>query len=403
MAATVWGLLRRLLASLAVASLGLAAVPVPAAAPASGTLYAVANGTELVSVDPTTGAQTPIASVGPPAQPFLLGSLVPDPASSLIYANASYCICNGKGGAVIEYVATIDTRTGTAGLSPQVSQLLSGGMALDPVTRHLWSVTACCPINIVNVDPATGVATTLATAPIAAYVYGAEIAQDTAAHMLYVSFGQNSPLNLVTFNTVTDALTATTMLTSQLSDIGFDSSSRVLLGLTASSPNQLVKVDPASGAETPIATFGAASLALNLAVDSTTHTAYVDFFDSSHVERIAAVNDQTGAMSVGAATANISGLAFRAAPAAPVTNLGLRQDLERAHALGAIPSAEIESSLMAKLTAAGNAMATGQCRLADGYYQAFINQLESLTPTQAAPATASRLITEAESLIVVCR
>jgi len=406
MAWTAWGGWRTGLAALTLASLGLAVSPAGAASPASGTLYAVSNnGSELVSVDPVTGAQTPTANVGTLAPGMGLATPFADPTSTLVYADGSIVYGGGRAVLVTDQIATIDAMTGTVHLSPVLKGNLSPEMSLDPATKQLWAVASCfgCFQSILSIDPATGAETTLATFPFLSAYPLTSLARDAAANVLYVAGGSSAPLNLVAFNTVTHALSTSTMLAQPLSDLAFDSSSGTLLGLTAAQPVQLVSVNPGTGAETPIATFPSTLSSSGFAVDSATHTAYIAVIDSSSVYQVATVNDQTGAMSIGGATANVTSLAFRGAPVVPVTNATLRQDLERAHASGAIPSARIEASLMAKLRAASAATSRGQCRIADRDYQAFINQLMALSGKQVAAPTASSLAAESQSLIVACR
>src|SRR5579872_3135683 len=232
MAWTARGRWRTGLAAVALASLGLAAAPVPAASPASGTLYAVANGgSQLVSIDPASGVQTTIADVSTLAPGMGLGTPVADPTSNVVYADGAIAYGGGKGMFVTNQIATIDTQTGSVVLSPVLQTTLTGEMALDQATKQLWAATWCygCFQSIVSVNPASGVVTTLATFPFLSTYPLTTLAQNAAAHKLYLAGGQYGPLNLVTFNTVTGALSTATMLTQPLGEIAIDSSSNVPL------------------------------------------------------------------------------------------------------------------------------------------------------------------------------
>lgn len=119
--------------------------------------------------------------------------------------------------------------------------------------------------QVVKLDPTTGSHTTIAdfTVPTFPGVSLGDMASDAAGHRLFAQLATQSfpppPLpptttyQLVTVSTNGAPSTMTSTQEDRL-DLAWDPSSHTLFGLTASSPFQIVKVDPATGAEMPFAT-----------------------------------------------------------------------------------------------------------------------------------------------------
>lgn len=388
---------RRGLLAILVATLGLAVQPVPAAAPATGTLYGgtAAFPGAFVSVDPTSGAETTIATVPGGAT---LGPLVADPSTNQVFADASTCVCGAKGGYVLDQIAVINPATGAIHLTPFLADELSG-LAMDSASGKLLALDDVSSA-IVSVDPSSGVETPLASIGLQFVPGYVSMAENGAAHKLYMVLGTFNPLTLVTFDTSTDAVSSGPLLGQELFTIAFDSSAGVLVGVTVgTSPSELVRVDPLSGTETPIATYASGFFPTMLAIDPVTHTSYAGGYDNG-VFRIVAVNDATGALSAGGPATALGSLAFRSATVTPAS---LRIDVENAYAAGYITSADLEKSLLSKIAAAMTATSQDHCSLANSYYQAFINQLTEQSGKLVTTATANTLIAEARTLIVVCR
>jgi outer membrane protein assembly factor BamB len=234
-------------------------------------------------------------------------------------------------GPLTSEIVTINPKTAAIQVSPVLASPLFGGVALDPTTQTLWALTPPPPgiiganpsIAILSVDPTTGAETTVATHTGEVDTQHPWVALDPASHALYVATVNDitGAGQLLALDTSTGTLSAAVNLAAPVSGLVFDTSSAFLFGVTTSTPEQLAKIDPTTGTETAVATFGPNIIVNDPAIDSASHTVFGVDYNSLTVsaDQIVTVNDQTGAISVGASTPTpLDSLAF-----APVYTRGV--------------------------------------------------------------------------------
>jgi hypothetical protein len=404
-------LVRRLM-SLGVAAVaaatGLAAQPVPAAAPAAGQLFAVSGVSRVVTLDTASGAQTTVADLSSLTPSRGIDGLVADQGSTMLYGAVSYCICGKGGGAPVSQVLTVDSQSHIVQLSPFMTAPVGGAIAFDQSTRALWAITACgscAGAPILKVDPLTGAETAVATIPgqDAGFSFYASVALAPAAHALYVTYSlQGAPNQLFTLNTATGMLTAGPAFNHLLSGVVYDVSAGALFGITTSVPQQLVRIDPSTDVETPIHTFDTGHLLRRPTIDSASHTVFAiaDDVPSSGAVHIWSINDQTGVATISAAiTTPLGSLAFQPAQITPES---IKAVVQSALGSGAITNAGVAAALLTKLDEAAAARSRGQCNTSGNVYQAFINEVNAQSGKAIASATASQLVSEAQFLIANC-
>jgi len=323
---------RRVVAATSVVmALVCAALPVPSAALQGGALFGIhdpanvqADAASLVMIDPVSGSQTLVADLSTLAFQPAFGPLAATSSQPhLIYAVGTYCIptCpspRGESGVVYSEIVTVNSQTAAVHVSPALASPIYGGIALDPATQTLWALTLCpcSTISIVRVNPSTGAETIVAAIADPLGPELPQLALDPASHVLYVATTTNTGGQLLALDTTTGTLSAGLNLAASVSSIVYDTSSAKLFGVTTGTPEQLAKIDPATGTETGIATFGANISVSGAALDSASHTVFGVEFDSLNplVEEIVMVNDQTGATSVGGSVpADLGYLAFAGA------------------------------------------------------------------------------------------
>ena len=317
----------------------IAALTVPTAALQGGTLFAIQSAPlkpKLVTVDPQSGTQGTVADLSTLANAPVVGPLVASSQSSLMYAVGSYCsggLCpcpRGCNGVPASEIVTINPHTAAVQVSPALASPVFGGIAVDPATQTLWALTPPPPgypgtnpsIAILRVDPTTGVETTVATHTGEVDTVDSWVALDPASHVLYVA-----TLNAITgagqllaLDISTNTLSAGLSLATPVSGLVYDTSSATLFGVTTGTPEQLAKIDPATGTETAVATFGAGIKVVGIAIDSASHSVFGVEYNTVTVvgDEIVTVNDQTGATSVGALTPPpLGSLAFAPLPGPP--------------------------------------------------------------------------------------
>jgi hypothetical protein len=376
-----------------------AAQPVPAAAPTSGTLLGAVScmfcPVVLDRLDSATETETPLFTLGQ----FTVNAMVADPTSHLVYGVAGSG--GGKGGTPpTDQMITIDTQTGIVTPSP-ILTVLPTAIAFDPATHQLFGVTFTSAdgrtftSELFRVDPATGAVTPLATFPAAAFT----LVVDPASNALYSSTGDR----LFAFNSQTGAILQVTNLNPAVSHLVYDTAAGTLYGV--SSASRFVRVNPSTGAETQIGTFNfPAGFATAETIDSGTHTVYFVETDlglgGQFVNRIATINDQTGASTLSPQLAlNLWAIAFQ--PSA-ITPESIQADVTGSLASGAIDNAGVANSLLAKLSAAADARSRGQCATAANVYGSFINDLSAQSGKHVVAATATQLTAEAQFLIANC-
>jgi uncharacterized protein DUF6923 len=297
---------RRVLAvaALVLAWLAWASPPVAAATLHGGILLGVQGVATLVAVDPVSGKESTVADLSTLAFHPAISPLAASSRSSLIYAVGSYCLptCPGPRSEGVPYseIVTVNPHTGAIQVSAALASTIYGGIALDPATQTLWALTLCpcATISIVRVDPTTGAETNVAALADPLGPELPQVALDPASQVLYVATTTNAGGELLALNTGTDTLSAGVNLATPVSSLLFDTSSATLFGVTTGAPEQLAKIDPATGTETPIASFGANIGVIGAAIDSGSHTVFGDVYNSldGSVE-IVTVNDETGTVS----------------------------------------------------------------------------------------------------------
>lgn len=311
-------------AALVVAWLAWGTVPATPAAAQGGSLFAIYSAPlrpQLVTVDPASGVQSMVADLSTLANSPAVGPLAPNSQASLIYAVATYCSpsCGGcpracGSGVPISEIVTINPKTAAIQVSPVLASPLFGGIAFDPATQNLWALTPPAPgfpgtspsVAILSVDPSTGAEATVATHTGEVDTQHSWVALDPASHALYVATLNDitGAGQLLVLNTSTGALSAAVNLAAPVSGLVFDTSSALLFGVTTGTPEQLAKIDPATGIETAVASFGANIIVNDPAIDGASHTVFAVEYNSLTVsaDQVVRINDQSGAMSVGAST-----------------------------------------------------------------------------------------------------
>lgn len=387
--------------------------PVPAAASTTGTLFGIdIRRPGVVSINPATGALTPVADLSlPPGQPApgFSDSMVDDPATHRLFVVRIVFDFSGPFPTTTDQLITVNTQTGALTISPGLAHPVTA-LAFDTSTGTLLGFTGdCCPNQIVTIDPTTGVLTHIADVVGDSFSF---MAFSPSTHSLYLdseSFATpppNPPVNvMLTVNTQTGAVTSSPPLSTGVFSLAFDTSLGALFGVTFFPPH-FVRVDPSTGAETPLGSYDFGFfLEPGTAIDPASHTVFKvqDVFDDpvlGPIAHIASVNDQTGAGVLGASTGtNLAAIAFEGPSITPES---IKADVRSALASGAITNAGLADSLLAELNAASDARSRGQCSVAGNLYNAFIGELQAQSGKQVATATANQLISEAQFLIANC-
>jgi len=382
--------------------------PSAAAAASTGTLFGLdIRRPGVVSINPSSGALTPVADLSlPPGQPSpgFGVQMASDPSTHRLFLIR--VVSQFTFPPTTNYqLVTVDTGTGALIVSPNLSHPL-GQLVFDTSTGKLFGLTGdCCPKQIVSVDPTTGAMTHVAD--VTGDIFSL-MTIDSASHLLYVdSLTFNSfpgPSTLLTVNPSTGVVTLTSLTKRVGGTLVFDPALKALFGITCC-PFQLLRVDPVTGAETPVGNYDFGFfLEPGTALDPATHTIFVvqDVFDpmTGPIAHIASINDQTGAGVLGGSTGtNVAALAFEPVQ---ITSDSIKADVRNALASGAISNAGLANSLLAELDAAAAARSRGQCATAAEIYQAFINELKAQSGIHVNQATANQLVGEAQFLIANC-
>jgi len=393
--------------------LPLLAQPIPAEAASTGTLFGIdIRRAAVVSINPSTGALTPVADLSlPPGQPTpgFMDSMASDPATHRLFLVRLVSDFWAFPPSITYQLLTVDSHSGAVTVSPGLGHPVTS-LAFDTTAGKLLGFTGdCCPNQIVSIDPTSG-----------AFTHVADVIGDTfsfmtfapSTHSLYMdseSFAApppNPPVNtMLAVNTQTGVVTSSPPLTRGVNSLAFDTSQRALFGVTFFPPS-FVRIDPTTGAEAPLGSYDFGFfLEPGTALDPATHTYFKvqDVFDDpiqGPIAHIASINDQTGAGVLGATTGtNLAAIVFEPVP---ITADSIRTDVRNAVASGAIDNAGVGSALLAELDAAAAARARGECGVAANLYNAFIADLTAQSGRHVAAATATQLISEAQFLIANC-
>jgi hypothetical protein len=383
--------------------------PQGAAAATSGVLFAVTgpNQSVLSRLDPVSGTITPIEDLAGPDQGQLV-SITGDAATHRIFAFRTSVSMDANGGFVVKsQVLTINSQTGALSESPLVNAPI-GLIAYDPSANVLFGLSFN---GVYTLDPTTGAATLLASlANLNPYIV--DFAVVPGAHTIYVNnFVQNldgtSADQLLTVDSRTGALSSPVALAQPTRIISYDTSLGALFGATECCPRQLLRIDPATGAETLISAFNndnQQSLQFSMTIDPASHTVFMDIQTfvgwNTTQDQIVSVSEQTGATTLSPAINDIVWSQYF--EAVVITPESIKHDVEQALATGGITTEGVASSLMAKLNAAAKARSGGDCDKAADRYGAFIKELEAQSGKAVSATTASQLITEAQYLIGHC-
>ena len=268
----------------------------PRGASATG-LFGIAPTLEVVvGTDPTTGRVNTVADISSPN--LLLGSnLSADPSSHRLFEAELTADLTAR-------LLTIDSVTDAVSITPLSRAIV--GLAFDASSGSLYAVTAeSAPRHVVRVDPVSGAETDLAAFNGDTWT---PVAIDPTTHTFYVisqgTGGLGLTSQLFSLNTETSVLTPGPVLATPVAGLAYDTSARGLFAITAATPSQLVRLDPASGVETPIGG-PLGQVEAEIAVDSASNTIYVSQIAAVDVRgnpsdtRIIAVNDVTGSASIG--------------------------------------------------------------------------------------------------------
>lgn len=388
----------------------LALQPLPAAASSTGTLFGVTGNQDiLVRVDPITGTMTQLTDLRVPGSDAQSASMASDPISHRLFlVRTTVTFVFPSSITITEELLTIDSRSGAILSHPVLSGRGLQNLAFDTSSGTLFGYTG---VNIVRVNPTTGAQSLVAPIdnPTFAVV---SLAIAPALHILYVSLDSEDfdiggfTTQILSVDTATGAVTPGPTLTRSVRSIAFDTSNRIMVGPSDCCPEDVIQVDPSTGATNFLASLGDVEQLYWTAIDPGSHALFVDAstFDpntGTSQAQLATIDDTTGALVLSPPmTQVVESMAFETVVV--VTAESLRNDVVQARASGAIDSAGVYKTLLDDLDGAAAATARGQCKTANNAYQKFINDLTSQSGKHVARDTAGLLADEALALIVKC-
>ncbi len=201
--------------------------------PGSQSLLAWIFNDGLVRIDPATGAGV---LVGPSTK--LVRGLALDANRNRLY---------GWGGTYGGDLLSVDASTGNVAVLGQTGRDYASAIAFDPVARRLYASTAWTN-ELLEVDPATGVGTTIGPTGLSDPDYIHALAFDPVSRTLYGA----SDDDLWTVDVQTGASTVVGPIGfSYVHALAFDPETGFLVG---SDGAQLIRIDPWTGAGTLLAT-----------------------------------------------------------------------------------------------------------------------------------------------------
>lgn len=389
--------------------LPLAAQPSPAvAASGTGTLFGLGP-SSILTIDPVSGTGStfvdlPRVDTFPGASFYGLASDAPGNrlfTERTVYAQQD----DGTIGASYQIV-TVNTADPTA--APSVSADMASGvtqLAFDASSGTLYGQTNMYPFQLVSIDPSSGAQTHVAELP---GLQPLLMAVAPGKHTIYVpieDFSQFPAVNTIaTIDTTTGAVAQSAPMAAGIYALEYDSSTTSLYGKTFCCPASIVKVNAATGAQTTVAS--GLPIGPGITINSGTHTIYMTDDEQGAYgfnQFIVSANVKTGALSTSPnplpANTYVEVLAFQGAAITPDSIIA---DVKSAAAGGAITNAGVTTSLVAELTQAKAALGRGNCSAATGIYGAFVRDVSAQSGKAISAATASQLISEAQSLIASC-
>jgi len=383
-------------AVLVVAVLPFVGQPLTAAASSGGTLFAITgtNQNFLSRVDPSTGVVSHIEDLAGPNQNLQAVNLAGDPATHRLFVIRSDGLNNE--------VLTIDSTSGNIladkPVNAQVDQI-----GFDSSTGTLWLLGFS---GISTLDPATGLTTVVVG--LGNTCCGIlSMAVVPGAHTIYVNnFDPGLPASdqILTVDTSARTVMSSPVVEAAVRIISYDTGNGGLFGLRDCCPRQLVKVDPANATDTVVDSFTNDPSTINtfaMAVDPSTDTVFADAQTSTQ-DQVVSMSDQGPALIISPPTTETVWSMYFETPATVITPGSIIADVKSALSSGAITNAGVASSLLAKLNAAKAARGRGQCATAALIYHAFIAEVRAQSGKAIAPATAGRLVSEAQFLIANC-
>ncbi|HXJ47952.1 MAG TPA: hypothetical protein VNF91_02170, partial [Candidatus Acidoferrum sp.] len=232
--------------------------PLPSvAATSTGTLFGI-DQTAVYKIDTTTGALTSFAPLPqpPPTQinPSFNG-LASDSVGHRLFTVRSSMSSDFS--TQFYDLVTVDTQSAAVSVSPDMAQG-APELVYDTSSKGLFGITnVCCPFQLVRVDPVTGTQTHVADLP---GVQESNMAVAPSKHAIYMTsesfvLGQFQPVvNVIAVDESTGAITTSPVLATGVSQVAYDTSTGSLFGKSFCCPGNLLKIDPATGAETAVET-----------------------------------------------------------------------------------------------------------------------------------------------------
>jgi len=270
----------------------------------AGTLYGVAytgGAEQLVSIDPVTGASTPITALASGAVGVVQGVSAYNPADSLF----SIYLSTGTS----DFLYTVNTQTGTVTNHPAVSNP-AGALAYDPGTGTLYGVAYTGGAEqLVSIDPVTGAST-----PITALASGAVgVLQGVSAYdpadslfSIYLSTGTSD--FLYTVNAQTGTVTNHPVVTNPAGALAYDPGTGTLYGVVyTGGAEQLVSVDPVTGASTPIGVLVPGAVGLGVSAYNPADSLFSIYLSTGTSDFLYTVNTQTGTVVYDPVVSNTAG------------------------------------------------------------------------------------------------
>ncbi len=169
---------------------------------------------EFVHVDTTTGALTPLASIGDMGFSFAAGASAVDPTT-----NRFFMIRHTAG---VPHLIAIDTNTAALTETPALS---TGIMKLgfDEDDNVLVAVTSCCPNQFGHLDTTTGAFTAIADVGDMGFGFSAGAsAVDSGGNRLFLARSRAGVPHVISVDTLTGATTESPVLAENLLSLGFD-------------------------------------------------------------------------------------------------------------------------------------------------------------------------------------
>jgi hypothetical protein len=414
--ASSWWRRRLVFLAVLLVSIPLALVqPVAASASNTGTLFAITgqNQNFLSEIDPASGDVTPIVDLAGPDQ-AQVGTLTGDPATGRLFGLRQSCVWSPPGyyGYVCNrQLVSVDSQTGEFSVGPSVKAPITQ-IAFDASANILYGLWYNA---VYTIDPATGLTRKLAGPDFGDSIVSMAVVP--GGNAIYVNdeiFNDDGTFGdkVFTIDPQSGRVLSSPMLAQPVRIIAYDPALGQLFGATECSSRDLVKIDPSTGNEDVVSSFGDTcdhQFQFAMTIDPTLHTAFMDLeslldpFDGTQIrDQIVSVNEETGANAWSLPIDNDVVWSQYFMPVMNATTDSIKGDVQQASTSGAISNTGVAGSLMSELSAAASAMAASRCGTAANLYQAFISDVHSQTGISIAVRAAGQLELEARFLIAHC-